>query len=287
MTATDDKLQVTRAFDAAADRYDGGEVSFFSPMGRRLVELAGPGPGDRVLDIGCGRGACVFPAAQAVGPAGRVLGIDLAAAMVDQVNRQARAQDLPQVCATVMDAEHPDFPQSSFEVIVGSFSVIYLNDGPTVLRRYPPLLAPGGRFAFTTPVFDNKHIPFLPHLFTEIITDDVLREVPERWHPRRFHERLTGWLAHPDTIVANLVAAGFGEPRISVERMPMLTRSGADWVAWSRTHGMRLLWERLSEPGRARLENTIIDRLDALRGADGIIALELPVRFVVAHKAGD
>jgi O-methyltransferase/aklanonic acid methyltransferase len=286
MTATDDKLHVARAFDAVADRYDGGEVSFFSPMGRRLVELAGPNPGDRVLDIGCGRGACVFPAAQAVGRSGRVLGIDLAAAMVDQVNRQARTLDLRQVSATAMDAEHPDFPEFSFDVIVGSFSVIYLNDGPAVLRRYPPLLTPGGRFAFTVPVFDNEHIPFLPHLFTEIITDDVLREVPQRWHPWRFHERVTGWLAHPDTIVANLVAAGFDEPRISVERMPMLTPSGADWVAWSRTHGMRLLWEHLSESGRTRLENAIIDRLDALRGAEGIIALDLPVRFVVARKKG-
>jgi O-methyltransferase/aklanonic acid methyltransferase len=287
MATADYKIEVTRAFHAAADHYDGGEVSFFSPMGRSLVELAGPRRGDRVLDIGCGRGACVFAAAEAVGPAGAVVGIDIAAAMIERVNGEARALNLPQVSATVMDAEHPDFAECSFDVVVGSFSVIYLGDGPAALHRYAPLLAPGGRFAFTTPVFDDEHIPFLPHLFTEIITDDVLDEVPPQWRPRQFHERLTGWLANPGVIEAKLVDAGFEVPWTTVERMPMVTCSGADWVAWSRTHGMRLLWDRLGERGRARLEKKITDRLDALRGADGFITLDLPVRFVVARKPGD
>jgi O-methyltransferase/aklanonic acid methyltransferase len=286
MATADYKTEVARAFQAAADRYDGGEVSFFSPMGRLLVERAGPGRGDRVLDIGCGRGACVFAAAEAVGPAGTVVGIDIAPAMIEWVTSEARALNLRQVSATVMDAEYPDFADCSFDVMVGSFSVIYLADGPAVLRRYAPLLAPGGRFACTIPVFDDEHIPFLPHLFTEIITDAVLDEVPPQWRPRQFHERLTGWLADPGVIVARLADAGFESASISAEHLPMVTRSGADWVAWSRTHGMRLLWERLGEASRARLEKNIIDRLDSLRDADGLITLDLPVRFVVARKPG-
>lgn len=284
MTAADHQIEIARAFQSAAARYDGGEVSFFSPMGRRLVELAAPVPGDRVLDIGCGRGACAFAAAEAVGAAGTVIGIDIAAAMVERVTGEARALNLPQVSALVMDAEHPRFAECSFDVVVGSFSVIYLKDGPAVLRRYAPLLAPGGRLAFTSPVFDDEHIPFLPHLFTEIITDAVLDEVPEQWRPRQFHERLTRWLTDPEVIKTAMLDAGFGEPRISVERMPMVTRAGADWVAWSRTHGMRLLWERLSEPSRRGLEKKITDRLDALRGPDGFITLDLPVRFIVARR---
>jgi O-methyltransferase/aklanonic acid methyltransferase len=65
--------------------------------------------------------------------------------------------------------------------------------------------------------------------------------------------------------------------------MSMTTRSGTDWVAWSRTHGMRLLWERLSPAGRARLERRIVAELDARRGPAGLIHLDLPVRFVVAQ----
>lgn len=282
---SEDKTEVSRTFQAAADRYDGGEVSFFSPMGRRLIEHAGPRAGERVLDIGCGHGACTFAAAEAVGSAGSVVGIDIVPAMVSWVAAEARTRGLRQVSATVMDAECPGFPAASFDVVTGGFSVIYLAGGLDVLCRYASVLAPGGRFAFSVPVFDDEHIPFLPHLFTEIITDAVLDEVPARWRPREFHQRLTGWLTDPGVIAASLAEAGFEFTSMSAEPMPMVTRSGAAWVAWSRTHGMRLLWERLSPASRARLEHTIIERLDAQRRPDGLITMDLPVRFVVARTA--
>lgn len=56
MDSTAYKSGVTNAFKNAADSYDRGGVGFFTPMGRRLVELAAPQPGERVLDVGCGRG---------------------------------------------------------------------------------------------------------------------------------------------------------------------------------------------------------------------------------------
>jgi ubiquinone/menaquinone biosynthesis C-methylase UbiE len=47
------------------------------------VEWADLQPGESVLDVGYGRGASLFPAAERVGPNGRVLGVDLSAEMVD------------------------------------------------------------------------------------------------------------------------------------------------------------------------------------------------------------
>ena len=57
---------------------------------------ADPDRGAKVLDIACGRGACLYPALDAVGPDGSVLGIDLAAGMVEQLNAELDRQGHPQ-----------------------------------------------------------------------------------------------------------------------------------------------------------------------------------------------
>jgi O-methyltransferase/aklanonic acid methyltransferase len=43
----------------------------------QLVQRAGIKPGMMVLDIGCGTGSSLFPAAQAIGPRGYAIGIDI------------------------------------------------------------------------------------------------------------------------------------------------------------------------------------------------------------------
>lgn len=48
----------------------------FLPIARRTVEDAHLGPGERVLDVGCGTGLATFLAAERVGAAGEVLGLD-------------------------------------------------------------------------------------------------------------------------------------------------------------------------------------------------------------------
>ena len=76
------KERVTAAFDGLAARYDTERGGFFGPVSDLLVRAAGLRPGQAVLDVGCGAGACLFAAARAVGPEGHVTGIDLAAGML-------------------------------------------------------------------------------------------------------------------------------------------------------------------------------------------------------------
>ncbi|WP_260478999.1 methyltransferase domain-containing protein [Kibdelosporangium aridum] len=56
-------------------------------MGAATVAVAGPKPGDRVLDACCGAGASAVPAARLVGPEGVVDAVDLSGAMVDALRR--------------------------------------------------------------------------------------------------------------------------------------------------------------------------------------------------------
>ncbi|WP_328470360.1 methyltransferase domain-containing protein [Actinoplanes sp. NBC_00393] len=143
-------------FDEAAADYDQLGVEFFTPMGAALAAAAGITRGDRVLDVGCGRGAVLFPAAEAAGESGRVTGIDRAPAMVSLTS--AEAAHLPQVQVLVGDAQAPDFPGESFDVITAGLLLFFLPDPGAALHAYRKLLRPGGTLAFSAfAQFDPRH----------------------------------------------------------------------------------------------------------------------------------
>jgi O-methyltransferase/aklanonic acid methyltransferase len=61
-----DKARLSGIFDRASATYGQVGPGYFAHFGERLVERAGLAPGMRVLDVACGRGAVLFPAAQLV-----------------------------------------------------------------------------------------------------------------------------------------------------------------------------------------------------------------------------
>jgi ubiquinone/menaquinone biosynthesis C-methylase UbiE len=123
---------------------------FFSHFGRRLVELAQIPNGARVLDIATGRGAVLFPAAEAVGPQGNVTGIDLSNEMVKETGREIERRDLQNVNVQVMDAEHPEFNDGSFDVVFCSFAIFFFPQLERALSEMIRVLKPGGRVAVST-----------------------------------------------------------------------------------------------------------------------------------------
>jgi O-methyltransferase/aklanonic acid methyltransferase len=279
------KAEVADAFNRAAVDYDRSGVEFFTPMGRRLVERAAPRPGQRVLDVGCGRGAALFPAAEAVGPTGRVLGIDVAEGMVAEVAAEAARLGLTTVEARVMDGEYPDLPARSFDRVTGSYSVIFLPDAPAALCRYAELLADGGMIAFTSPVFSPDCFPFLPPLFTELIPRELLSTMPPEWQPESIQRRFNSWLGDVDELVATMGRAGFTGVEVIDEPVDMIAGSGETWVDWSHTQGMRLLWQHLPPPASAQLRSRLITALDELRDGDGPVVIPVPVRYVTGVVA--
>lgn len=279
------KTKVTAAFNGAAATYDRLGVEFFTPMGERLVEFADPRPGQRLLDVGCGLGATLLPAARLVGPEGSALGIDIAEAMIEEAGREAARQGIGNVELRVMDGEHPDLPARAFDLVLGSYSVIFLPDARAALARYARLLRDGGRIAFTSPVFTRDTFPFLPPLFTDLIPMSLLRHLPAAWHPEQLQRQLHSWLEDPADLTAALDTAGFGDVRIVDESVDMTARSGEAWVDWSHTQGMRLLWQHLPADEAASLRARLITALDALRGEDGLVHIDVPVRYVTATVA--
>jgi cation transport regulator len=100
----------------------------FALFGRQAVAIAGVSAGDRVLDLAAGRGANLFAAAEVVGLAGRAIGVDLAAAMVDETAREIQARGLGGLGTAEMlqmDAEALSFADATFDIVrsVGSGTV--------------------------------------------------------------------------------------------------------------------------------------------------------------------
>jgi SAM-dependent methyltransferase len=156
-SSTEHKQQIIAQFAATAAAYDANRA--LQACARRLVELAAPQPGERVLDVCCGTGNLALAAAQAVGPGGRVVGVDLTEAMLVQARRKAEERGLTNVEFGAGDAERLEVDDASFDVVLCGLGIMLVPDHAAAAREWYRALCPGGRVAvstwrygFTTPV---------------------------------------------------------------------------------------------------------------------------------------
>ena len=106
--------------------------------------------GKRVLDLGCGFGwHCIYAAEHG---AAQVVGTDISEKML-QGAREKTTQ--PQVTYQQVAMEDIAYPPASFDVVLSSLALHYVEDFPLVCRKVYDCLAPGGDFIFSCehPVF--------------------------------------------------------------------------------------------------------------------------------------
>ena len=137
-------------YGAAADHYDLPALSFWDRFGAATVSRLRLAPGHHVLDLCCGAGASALPAARAVGPAGRVLGVVVAAPMLALARRRADDQGLANIEFQHGDAASTGLPDGSFDAVVCVFGVFFAPDMTAFTTRMWRLLRPGGVLAVTT-----------------------------------------------------------------------------------------------------------------------------------------
>src|SRR3974377_2574871 len=68
-----------------------------APVTNALLAFAAPRAGERVVDIGCGCGAPTLEFARAVGPSGRVTGLDISGPMLAEGGRRASAAGIAKI----------------------------------------------------------------------------------------------------------------------------------------------------------------------------------------------
>jgi ubiquinone/menaquinone biosynthesis C-methylase UbiE len=124
------------------------------PATELMLELAGVGPGGRVLDIAAGDGDQSLLAAARVGPTGFVLATDIAPNLVALAAQTARESGLKNLEARVMDAENLTIDDEVFDVVISRFGLFFVPDLPRALSEITRALKPDGRVGamiFSTP----------------------------------------------------------------------------------------------------------------------------------------
>lgn len=266
---------VAAIFDRAAATYDSVGVPWFQPIAERLVQELAPVPGERALDIGSGRGAALFPLAEAVGPTGHVTGIDLADGMVEALRKDVAERALGQVDVLLQDAADPDLSPASFDVIASSLVLFFLPEPGAALLRWYQLLRPGGRIGVSSfgprdanfIAVDGVFTPFLP--------------------PQMLDARASG-TAGPFSSDAGLeellTAAGFVDVRTVGLEVAAVFRDAEHWVEWSWSHGQRAMWSAVPEDRHAEVQAEITRILETARGEDGSITLRQQIRYTLGCR---
>jgi ubiquinone/menaquinone biosynthesis C-methylase UbiE len=132
-------------WDRAADLYERLWADQLAPAQERLLALAALQPGERVLELACGTGLVTWPAADAVGPTGRIVATDIADRMVERTAAEAARRGLGQVSCRRMDAESIDAAADAFHVVLCALGLMYVPDVAVALRESHRVLSPGGR----------------------------------------------------------------------------------------------------------------------------------------------
>ena len=238
--------------------------TMLAPFGRRLLTAAVLEPGERVLDVGCGNGAVSLEAARAVGPSGRVTGVDLSAPMLGVARRRAEEQGID-VDFVQGDAQTASFDQP-FDVVVSRFGVMFFDDPEVAFANLARAARPGGRLCFVCwqEMFANEWIA-VPAM--AMVAHVGIPELPEPGAPGPFA------LADAERTRGLLESAGWSEVTVEEHKDGMrMGRDPEDVVAFmlSDEMGRRLVEGKDPEAVQAGTEAT----LEALRPyatPDGVV----------------
>ena len=252
----DVQAQLDRAWEAAAPTYERAAFAQHAPFGELLAEWVVLGPGGRVLDVGCGAGAALLPAARRVGPTGEAVGVDRAAGMVERTRAAAAEQGLGQVRAEVMDGAALDFEDASFDAVLSNFALAAIAEPERALAEWRRVLRPTGTLAVS--VWENAlddRWRWQGELFRELWP-----EVPGEL--KATVERMNTRFAGPGALQAALEAAGFRDVSVSSEWLEATFASAQDWWEWQWSGAARVFLEALPEAGRERFRAAGFARLE-------------------------
>ena len=143
-------VQARRLFDAISDSYEGpAQILSFFQYGlwhRSLTSCLRLTPEDLVLDVCTGTGLVATRIAESAGCT--VVGVDLSQQMIGQARRKLRTRgESPSVRLLTGRAEDLPFSDNSFDAVVFTFLLRYVDDPRATLKELSRVLRPGGQMA--------------------------------------------------------------------------------------------------------------------------------------------
>jgi demethylmenaquinone methyltransferase/2-methoxy-6-polyprenyl-1,4-benzoquinol methylase len=113
---------------------------------RRAVQALRLRPGDTVIDMACGTGLNFSLLQEAVGPEGRIVGVDLTDAMLDQAGGRIETNSWSNISLVQADAAEFDFP-AGIDAILSTYALTQVPECREVIAHGAAALSAGGRWA--------------------------------------------------------------------------------------------------------------------------------------------
>jgi SAM-dependent methyltransferase len=257
-------------YNAAADFFDASPLGFWDYFGHRTIELASLPRGSRVLDVCCGTGASALPAAEAVGPTGKIIGVDLAEELLELARRKAVQQRLGNIKFEVGDMLSLRFPTESFDAVVCVFGIFFVPDMPRAVSELWSRIRPGGKLAMTT-WGPNFFQPGSDAFWRSI--KDVRPDLFKGFNP---WDRIND----PGSLTKIFDEAGIAPPKIVPENRLHPINSAEDWWTIVLGSGYRGTIEQLTLAERQKVQDA---NLAFIRN-EKISAIETNVLYALAAR---
>ncbi|MEJ2375698.1 MAG: class I SAM-dependent methyltransferase [Pseudolabrys sp.] len=175
-----------------------------TPVTDALLAFAAPRAGDRVVDIGCGCGAPTLEFARAVGPSGRVTGVDISGPMLAEGERRASAAGIANI--DWREADPATAALDEYDLLTSAFGVMFFGDRVaafTNMRRSAALDARMALVCWCT-LAENP--------WMEVPMTAVAQHLPPRPKPVPNAPGMFAF-ADPEHVIEVLTAAGWAPPR--------------------------------------------------------------------------
>jgi ubiquinone/menaquinone biosynthesis C-methylase UbiE len=237
-----------------------------------LTDKLGVGPGDRVLDVGCGIGKPALRLARATGA--KVIGITVCRAHVDEANALAEAEGMTDLVSFQFgDAMAMPFPDAMFDAVLALESIIHM-DRHTALKEMARVLVPGGRIAVTD-MLD--------------LAGEELENLPVGAPPRLadYHDLVKGTGLYIDELTDvsdrtqktyTKMVEGFGRIQREMENV-MEVEEFADVIEYSKQHEAKV--EELGEAAPATTDDMDLVR----RVTQRLVAVGQPgYMYMIGHR---
>ncbi|XPM57283.2 MAG: class I SAM-dependent methyltransferase [Leptolyngbya sp. IPPAS B-1204] len=239
-----------------------------------MLDMAGVGSGNRVLDVAAGAGEQTLVTARRVGPSGYVLATDISGNILEFAAAEARAADLTNVETRVMDGENLDeLEADSFDAVISRVGLIYFPDQQKALTGMRRALKPGGRIAaIVYSTAENNRFFSIP---ISIIRKRAQLPPPLPGQPGPFS------LGSPGVLEAAYQRAGFRNIQTRVIPAPLRLTSASECVRFERESfgALHQMMSGLSEAEREETWREIEQGLGQFESTEGF---EGPCELVVA-----
>jgi SAM-dependent methyltransferase len=238
-----------------------------------MLDLAGIGPGARVLDVAAGAGGQTLRAAERVGPTGAVLATDIAPAILEYADRAAREAGYANVVTREMDGEALDLDPGVYDAVISRVGLIYLPDRSGALDGIFRALRPGGRVSTVNySTADRNEFFSIP---VSVIRRRAGLPAPAPGQPGPFS------LGAEGAIEEAYRAAGFGNLEVRRVAAPLRLPTAAECVRFEQESfgALHQMLAGLDEGGRAAAWDEIETALRRFEGPGGFAG---PCEMIVA-----